>query len=303
MNLGQFFSLKQVFNDLEKENSHIRKLSQQEIENLQKILLDIYDDIFEVCKKCDIRPFLQGGTLLGYIRHNGFIPWDDDLDIGMLREDYEKFKKIFNQELAEKYVLMGPGCKDGATNRFIQVFKKNTVFSTAVMADEAPHMISIDIFPIDYAPNEKWKQKLKGTYCNLLMLFTSCVEFRKCLNNALKERMLRSTRGKINLTIRMFFGKLFSFRSLEKWYQKVDKSIQINKKTDFVTSATGRKHYLGEIIAADSMVPLKKTKFCGLDAWIPAKPDDYLRNLYGDTYMEIPPESKRESHFILELKY
>ena len=64
---------------------------------------------------------------------------------------------------------MGPGCKDGATNRFSQVFKKNTVFSTAVMADEAPHMISIDIFPVDYAPNEKWKQKLKGTYCNLLM--------------------------------------------------------------------------------------------------------------------------------------
>lgn len=298
-----FFSLKKVLNNIEQENTKNRKLSEKEISELQTVLLEIYADIFHACEKNDIKPILQGGTLLGYKRHKGFIPWDDDLDLGMLRKDYEKFKKIFDTELSENYILKGPGCREGATNRFIQVFKKNTVFSTVDMAEDTPHMISIDIFPIDYVPNGKWQQKIKGVYCNILMIFTSCVEFKKHMNNTLKAHMIRTLQGKINLKIRMFLGRCLSFKSLDSWYQKVDKSIQTRKKTKFVTSATGRKHYLGEIIAADSMVPLKKTKFCGLDAWIPAKPDDYLRNLYGDTYMEIPPESKRESHFILELKY
>ena len=73
MKLGQFFSLKQVFNDLEKENSHIRKLSQQEIENLQKILLDIYDDIFEACKKCDTKLWIRQVVVPGLTDNEEYI--------------------------------------------------------------------------------------------------------------------------------------------------------------------------------------------------------------------------------------
>ena len=85
MRVLRIFSLKSVFNRLYRLSPNGHQLSDVEIKKLQKCLLCIYSDIYEVCKKYEIKPFLQGGTLLGKLRHNGFIPWDDDLDLGMSR--------------------------------------------------------------------------------------------------------------------------------------------------------------------------------------------------------------------------
>ena len=108
--IKKYFSYKDLINDsYPAADEHF--LNNEEIVALQNVLLEILRDLMEVCEKNEIKPFLQGGTLLGKIRHNGFIPWDDDLDIGMCRKDYENFKKIFDNELSDKYILMVPGVK------------------------------------------------------------------------------------------------------------------------------------------------------------------------------------------------
>ena len=75
------------------------------LDEAKEIMLDILKEIDRICLKHNLRYWLSGGTLLGAIRHNGFIPWDDDIDIDMLREDFEKFKKIAKTELREEFYL------------------------------------------------------------------------------------------------------------------------------------------------------------------------------------------------------
>ena len=97
-------------------------------------------------------------------------------------------------------------------------------------------------------------------------------------------------------------GFLFSWRCPEKWFNTVDKAIQYKKKSGFITSATGRRHYLGEIFPTDVFLPLQEIKFENLTLFAPANPEAYLRHNYGDDYMTPPPDGKRESHFVKRLE-
>ena len=295
------FSLKQVMNLLYSENENAHGISQEETIELQNALIDVLSEIMDVCNKYDIRPFLQGGTLLGKIRHNGFIPWDDDLDLGMSRRDYERFKGVFEKELADRYILKVPNSPYGTSNRFMQIFRKGTTYITVGANDDIPQNIYIDIFPIDYVPENAIACQLKGWRSNFLMIMASCAEFRQHMSPSLQRLMLSNKQGRINYHVRMFLGWLVSFRSLNQWFDAVDSCICREKESALCTSATGRKHYLGEIVDSNVFFPLKKTEFCGIPTWTLNDPDGYLRNLYGSTYMEIPPEEKREHHFIEKL--
>ena len=94
---------------------------------LQALLLDMYKEIFEVCSRHNITPFLVGGSAIGAVRHKGFIPWDDDLDIGMTRDDYKCFEIVFDGELGDKYILNAPNRSKKVKTRFPKILKKGTV--------------------------------------------------------------------------------------------------------------------------------------------------------------------------------
>ena len=102
------------------------KLSDEDLKKLQSELLEILVDIKTVCDKHQIDYMLCGGTMLGAIRHKGFIPWDDDVDIMMLRNEYNKFKAVFDEELSEKYVLAEPLSSPRYFSKMVKVFKKDT---------------------------------------------------------------------------------------------------------------------------------------------------------------------------------
>ena len=288
------FSLKNILN-----NSGVHSITDEELQSLQVALVEMYADIVNVCEPYNIKPFLQGGTLLGKVRHNGFIPWDDDLDLGMMRDDYERFKQIFKEKLGDKYIITGPGC-ERVNNRFIQIYKKDSYYSTYGMSTKTPPHIYIDIFPIDYVPNNFFHKLLKGIRCNLLMAIAGCVEFREDYNEEIDLMMGSTMQGRINKYLRLIVGKAFSFFSLGKWYKLVDRSLQTSMKTKYCTSGTGRKHYFGEIIPTDAILPLRNTDFYSARAWAPQNADIYLKNLYGD-YMRIPKEADREHHMIKKI--
>ena len=298
MSLKSFFSYKAILN----RNIKGHELTESEIKSLQRCLITISSEIIEVCEKYNLKLILQGGTLLGYIRHNGFIPWDDDIDFGMLREDYEKFISIFNKELSDRFILSAPKKGFSSYNRFIQVFRKETYIDDGGLeTTNRPKNISIDIFPLDFAPNKSVIRNIKGLKANVFMAIGGAVDTRCSMNKEIKKIMCSSLSGTVQYCIRMLIGFLFSFNSPKKWFEIIDKAIACSKPSEFITSGTGRKHYLGEVVQASAIIPLEKTTFEGLSVYRPNKPDVYLQNLYGD-YMQIPSPEKREKHFAVNVK-
>ena len=216
-------SKKMILNEAA-NSGFVRPLSDDEREKLKKTLLCMTAEIDAVCRKYDIKMFLVGGSLLGAIRHGGFVP-------------------------------------------------------------------------------DNWiHQKIKGIWCNGLMIIASSVTDYTYPNEEYKQMMYKTRGGFILYTAMTFVGFLFSWRSPAKWFNTVDKAIQYKKKTGFITSATGRRHYLGEIFPTDVFLPLQEIKFENLTLFAPANPDAYLRHNYGDDYMTPPPDGKRESHFVKRLE-
>ena len=279
------------------------ELTPELLRELQLKQLDMLVYFRDFCEKNNLTFYLIGGALIGALRNGGFVPWDDDVDFGMTREDYEKFISIFDQELGEHYYLRCPNSSYPNGNRFMQIFKKGTVLETAEgNTPLQPNCVLVDVFPYDAVPNNQIYQKIKGIWCNGLMVIASSVTDYTYPNEEYKQMMRKTISGLVLHTAMTIIGFLFSWRSPAKWFNTVDKTIQYKKKTGFITSATGRRHYLGEIFPTDVFLPLQEIKFENLTLFAPANPDAYLRHNYGDDYMTPPPDGKRESHFVKRLE-
>ena len=301
MRKEQCFDYKKIINNALKENTDIHPISQEELLCLQNCLYGMAIELDEGCRKHGIHIFLVGGSLLGAVRHKGFIPWDDDMDLAASREDYEKLKTIFDEEFSDRYELRCPNSQYPNGYRFMQIYKKGTTLKHPGKGNPfQPDSVCIDIFPCDYVPRNIIHRKVKGIFSNLLMLVASCVMDRKYGDNM--AMIKKSKNGREYLLFREIIGVVFSLYKPEKWFGIADKAVQYNRKSDLATLAMGRKHYFGEICLTSTFFPLKEILFNNHMFYAPNDSDSYLRNLYGNDYMTPPDESRRESHFILELK-
>lgn len=123
---------------------------QDVLRKLQLAELSILRDIDSVCRSEGIPYFLECGTLLGAVRHGGFIPWDDDIDVGMLRPDYERFLKVAPKALGERYAVCEPRANSRCAGMFAKVWKRGTKFFTAeTMEAGIDQGIFVDVFPYD----------------------------------------------------------------------------------------------------------------------------------------------------------
>ena len=299
--MKHIINYKAIVNEAMKNNKNAHYLNDEERAKLQNCLYNMAVDLDMRCRKYGIKLFLVGGSLLGAVRHKGFIPWDDDMDLAASREDYEKLKNIFNDEFSNDYELRCPNSQHPTECRFMKIYKKGTVLKGIGKPDPfQPQCVYVDIFPCDYVPNGFIFKRIKGISMNTLMLISSCVVEKKCGDYS--EFIQNANTGKFYLRFRQFIGMIFSFFDSQKWLDILDKTVRHKKETQFVTLAFGRKHYFGEILQADVFFPLREMKFVNHDFYVLADSDSYLKNLYGDDYMIPPDESKRESHFIVELK-
>ncbi|WP_295094171.1 LicD family protein [Ruminococcus sp.] len=301
--MGLNLNYKDILNELARNDKNVRQMTDEEHESLKDCLYEMSVDIEKRCRKNGIKLFLVGGSLLGAVRHGGFIPWDDDMDFGMKRSDYEKMKKVFDKEFSDAYELRCPNSDSPNGNRFMQIFKKGTVLRT--IGDENPLQPSaayVDIFPYDYVPENKIMRKIRGIKSNIEMFIASCVMDEKYMSKKTRKYYAQSKDGKLFFRIRRFVGNFFSFRSPVKWFNTVDNTIHYRRKTSLVTSATGRKHYFGEIYSTDTFFPLTEIKFKEHLFYAPGNYKRYLEGLYGNDYMVVPDKMHRECHFITELK-
>lgn len=293
-------STRDCSNNVSVNSEILYELDEIERQQLQSCLIEMYLDIANVCKKYGLTIMLCGGSALGAIRHKGFIPWDDDLDTMMPRRDYEKFIQIFHNELSEKYAFYAPSSKEGVTNKFAKVIKKNTklvdIYNVNTPFEKG---VFIDIFPIDATPTNKLIRNVKGRVADIIGVIGTSVYMNKFDNQVIRSFMGQSKSSDKNYKMRLVVGKIFSFLKYETWYRIFDKLVSKSGDSAYYCIPTGRKHYLGEVLEEDAFFPPKEMEFEGEMVLVPNKIEEYLENLYGD-YMQIPPVEKRERHYFIE---
>ena len=253
------------------------------LDAIQKIQLAYLLEVDRICREHNIKYFLGGGTLLGAIRHHGFIPWDDDSDIMMLREDYDKFCQIAASELPANMTFQSNKTDRSCFYEFAKLRIDGTAFATA-FAKEHKTMhngIAFDIFCHDKTANSKLGQKLHMA----LTIFTRALVFNKW-NHRKTENGSRLQTAVTNLCV-----KLFPLR-FSLWLTNHTISFFKRKKNaKYLYDGMGRNVYNG-VFPIDLLDEVIYVDFEGYQLPVPKKYDAYLQFLYGD-YMELAPLSTR----------
>ena len=293
----------EILNRIATSSSLLRLLTEDECAQLKRTLLQIHNDIVEICDAHGIRIMLGGGSCLGAIRHKGFIPWDDDLDLMMPREDYEKLIKLFEEGLIDKkFLFVYPNPKNDVKNTFLKIYLKGTICKDIFDDNDlSPSSIFVDVFPMDYAPNNMLYRRVKAFLSDFLQAVCTCTLYSQYESNNLELFYKQDVDAWKRYKLRMLIGRLFSFSSHAKWVYWFDRFNAHSKKSKFMTVPTGRNHYLKETLPVGAFLPVKEEIFEGSKAYVPGGYDIYLSHLYGD-YMKLPPEGKRERHFIVDFK-
>jgi len=284
------------------KNKKLIQLTADDVKKVQKELLKMANDVINICEKYNINYSLAGGSVLGAVRHNGFIPWDDDFDVIMTRENCIKFIKYFSEKYSEKYWIHIPGETSNYDSLYIKIRKKGTIFKNFVDLKEDEAGLAIDIFIIDNTYDNKLKRKIHGTISDALSFIISCYRIflnRKKFYSLFKDDKEVCNAVKIKSMIAIPF-RILKFdtwlKIANKWYSKCK-----DNTTKYVAIPTGRRHFYGETYERDKLCKVVKHKFEDYEWNIPIDYDGYLKKLYGD-YMIIPPNNQIEVHALSEFK-
>ncbi|MCI9535098.1 MAG: LicD family protein [Lachnospiraceae bacterium] len=264
-------------------------ISEEELKQIQAIQQDLIQEVARICRKCGIHFNMVGGTMLGAIRHKGYIPWDDDADIGFLRTEYEKFREACKSELNhEKYYMQDLRDTEGYRWGYGKLRRKNTEF-IRLNQEFMPYGqgISIDLMPFDNVPDSFLARRIH---------FFRCFLYRKLFWSEV------GSRSEKNIWIRFLYKgmRLIPMKQIVKSYQRFIDSGQ-KKKTRLVrilTFPTPKKVYGYERRWYTQLqpYPFGEMMLPGAKDY-----DGYLQVKYGN-YMELPPIEKRKTHPVSKLK-
>ncbi len=264
--------------------------AEYDIKKTQEESLIIFDAFKSICDKHQLIFMMGGGSALGTVRHHGFIPWDDDIDINMPRDDFEKFKAV-SAEMGESFVFCSPNFSKSAVERFGKIFLKNGPEDRNWRGNT-----SIDIFVIENLPKNQIHRAVKGAVSSFFMGLAAMSLFYNTRTKKTKEILCQTLKGSIIYYSRLLIGFCVSFVPTVDLFDLVDRVNQHPKKTGISGVPSGRKHYYGEQFPTTVYLPTVEGVFEGRIVPIENMVDKYLTNLYGSDYMEIPPEHKRERH-------
>lgn len=260
-------------------------------EELRKVSFDILCYVDEICKKNNINYYLTFGTLLGAVRHKGFIPWDDDIDICMHREEYNKFVKVMQKQ--NKYDLIDYKSNDKYYYTFARVSDKKTYLKLYGIPTINNFGVFVDVFPIDTAPPIDKRDEWYSKYCILsndtFYTVPSKVLYNCSLNKEIYFRIKRIIK-RFLVKNKNFKENIENINKLLEEYNSGD-----SKEKIIMTTPYGLKCIFDDSVFGEG----KNVEFEGRMFSAPEKTDEFLKILYGD-YMKLPPKEKRKSehHFV-----
>lgn len=284
----------------DQENSYM--VEGDDLRALQLVLFEMMQDIHDVCQRNGIGYMLFSGSCLGAYRHGGFIPWDDDLDIAMTREDYVKFREVFERELGKDYVLHTPEDTQNYGLAFPRIRKRGTILkSRDDLKSEEECGVYIDLFIWESVPDNPILRGLHGFGSLAIGLLYSCRRFAWFGDTYLKLTEGDSQAGRV-FRAKIVLGNIVSFASLDGWTRAWYKfnSLCKNASSRCLTIPAARKKYFGETVPRETLLPFAGIEFEGITLMGPNDAPAYLKNALGKDYMTPPPPEKREKHFVFD---
>lgn len=252
------------------------------LSKLHSAQLEIMDEIHRICVKNGIEYFLDSGSALGAIRHNGFIPWDDDIDVGMLRGQYDKFINCCKTQLSPGFVIQTRETDPGYNDFKTKIRKINTYFPETRSNNFKYQGIFIDVFPFDFIsddPQKGIREIHKGRF------------LARCINN--HRHGLESP----SIVNRLFHyaQQLIPVSIWEKRY-KIHCIKHNDRPTHSLTSYYYKMANTKDLLFDINMLtPVRLMPFEDRSYYVMENYDGYLKTMFGD-YMALPPEEKRVIH-------
>lgn len=250
-----------------------------DIEDIHNALLEILIDFDRICRKHNLTYYMLGGTLLGAVRHHGFIPWDDDIDVGMPRADYERFIRLPQIEFPQRLQVWN---LHKAPKKYMFNFSKLVDIETSMIPIENPNYtigVFLDIFPIDGTSKYVFFRKMQ---VKLIQFF-----------QVLRSYKYLSKQNEIT-SLKSLYMKSLSIIFSNHIHDLIDMLVT---KFDFSTSlyvgnllgVYGKKEIMSKYIFGNPV----ELEFEGYSFYAPQEYDLWLKNVYGD-YMVLPPMDKRQ---------
>ncbi len=267
------------------ENQKLYEFTPETLRKLQLKELDTLVYFKEFCDRNNLLFYLCGGCCIGSLRTGGFIPWDDDIDILMPRDDYEKLYKLWDNDKHERFKLLRTDEKIFTGNIFTTIVDTET---TCVKANQAhldiPFGIMMDIFPIDGCPKGKFKRTMQKLNAMIYSLF-------------LAQIVPENHGGIMALGSKFLLSIVKSPKAREKKWRNAERRMSKYKISDceYITELCEGVHSMQPEYPKEWFASAVYREFEGLQMPIPVGYDPYLKKAFGD-YMTLPPEDKQKPH-------
>lgn len=262
------------------------------IRKLQLVQLEILKDVARFCDEENLTYYLFGGTLIGAIRHQGFIPWDDDVDIAMYRDDYETFIKSFPKKKHDKYYIQN-NHTDKDYSRFITKVRLNGTKQVERNLSDIPmhHGIYIDIFPLDHVPKTDGVcLKMRGTFIRILGALSGLRVGKRDRSSKRRDTLKQILRFVVMIFPRSAINNSFDYIC----------SMSNKIVCDYTTCFASGYGWKKQLVKNETYANGQKVEFEGQKFNIPSNYEYLLTKVYGD-YMKLPPVEKRTSGHVLDI--
>lgn len=270
------------------------------LDKLHAVHLEMIQDLEKVCEKYGLKYFATFGTALGAERHQGFIPWDDDTDVGMLREDYEVFLNVVEKEIGDKYQILTPNVDKRYACNVTKLQKKGTIFISHLSKRlKCEQCIFVDIFPFDVVAPTKRKakrQQVMATFWSRL-LYLCGTPYPVIPYTGMKYYIASVICWCVH-----YFAKIVHLSPRFLYNRFVKICTKYNHSGGGIVTSFGDAEALQYMFPAKNMFPTKQVPFEGIKINVLNNNKEHLKNAFGD-YMKIPPKDQRINHAPYKIQF